>query len=469
MNKVVKNFVYNITGNIGSRLLLLVVLAFTTRAYGSEVFGQYNIALAEFSYFSMFAAMGTDSYGVYLVAKTADRAGRQKVVNDIVSVKIISGAIVAFVLFVYALLLPNSHRYTAVLSVLLVLQALDVSWVFNALQDMKISAYKSGILTVINTLFIVAFYYWGFKNVYGLLLARVFATTLTYFYILVELYRRHGFHLNLSRPSYFYYIREGAPYMVSGIFAGLNTNLDIIIMGYTVTASQTGYYSADYKLINEFVALCSVLFTTVYPLLIEKIAKNDVDYVNKLLGYLRTILLSLIIPFIILSFFYGREVLAIFFGQEYIAGFYPFVILMLFTGLLYYRELYGYVLTAAGKQPVYLRVVTISAIFNVVTNILFIPKFGISAAAMTTLGSEIINLFGMRYFARKYTNVKIQNYHLVKLIIPVAVTTGVMGILKYIGLHYIATIVICVAIYFYVYWKANVIEISLVKNLLHKN
>ena len=47
-------------------------------------------------------------------------------------------------------------------------------------------------------------------------------------------------------------------------------------------------------------------------------------------------------------------------------------------------------LLAAGKDKLCTIICIITSIFNIITNLLFIPMFGIIAAAVTTLGSQIL-------------------------------------------------------------------------------
>ena len=78
-----------------------------------------------------------------------------------------------------------------------------------------------------------------------------------------------------------------------------------------------------------------------------------------------------------------------------------FVILFTYISILYVRELYGYELTAWNLQKKYMNIVLISSLFNLISNLIFIPRFGMNAAAVNTILSEVINLFFMYRVSRK--------------------------------------------------------------------
>lgn len=469
MNKVTKNILYNFTGNIGSKVLSFLIVAITTRMFGSAIFGQFNVASAEYSYFSLFAIMGMNGYGLFLLAKEENAQKRQQIISDVCSVKTLSGIFFAGILLVYALLIPNSHNFVAPFALLLIFQASDLSWALQALQDMKLTAYGSLITIVVNAGMLATCYFAGIYSVYALIFASIFSTLVLQSLYVAYLNRKHGFSLSFHIPRYFYYVKKALPYMVSGLFAGINTNIDMVIMGYILDPQEVGYYSAGFKLVSEFVALCAVVFTPLFPMFIERIAAGEISHMNRITGFLRTILLSVIIPCTMVGVVYGKELLGLLFGAEYEAGYVAFAILMIFISLLYYREIYGYTLTAAGKQTIYLRVVSVSAAFNIVANLILIPKYGIAAAAGTTLVSELINLIGMRYYVKKLLGIRLDKDNIEKLALPLTILLVLLLLGSYFSIPYILVIAIACVVYAAMLLLFGVIQIDYLKKLISKN
>lgn len=468
MSKVTKNLFYNFTGNIGSKIVSFLVVAIITRMFGSAIFGDFNVATAEYSYFYLFSVMGMNGYGLFLFAKETEFQRRQEIFEEITTVKTLFGLLFAAILLAYAFLLPGSHRFVAPFALLLTFQATDVSWALQALQDMKLTAYGSFITIGVNLAMLAICYFLGIGSVYALIFASVLSTLALQIIFVVHLKKKHGFTLAIRRTPCFRYVKRALPYMVSGLFAGVNTNIDMVIMGYMLSSQEVGYYSAGYKLISEFVVLCAMAFTPLFPVFIEKIAAGDKDYMNRATGFLRTVLMSLIVPCTLVGVVYGRELLSLLFGQEYAAGHLAFGILMVFVALLYYREIYGYTLTAAGKQAIYLRVVAVSACFNVIANLIFIPIYGIAAAAATTLASEIINLIGMRYYVRKLVGVRLEKGNFPKLLLPLAAMLAVLVAGRFLNVMYVITVAVACCVYAALYFAVGVIEVKTVKALLKK-
>ena len=66
------------------------------------------------------------------------------------------------------------------------------------------------------------------------------------------------------------------------------------------------------------------------------------------------------------------------------------------------NSLTQYALIAVGQQRFLTRAFVIGVVFNVVTNVLLIPRYGFQAAAVTTIFSEIALLIPFYYGVRKY-------------------------------------------------------------------
>jgi O-antigen/teichoic acid export membrane protein len=105
-----------------------------------------------------------------------------------------------------------------------------------------------------------------------------------------------------------------------------------------------------------------------------------------------------------------------------------FVVLMIHVTILFIREIYGYELTAWGFQTTYMKIIMCSSLFNILANFIFIPFFGLRAAALATLISEIINVIFMRRVSKKAVDIKLEK----KYFIGIFFSSFVMGLTVYL-------------------------------------
>ncbi|MCD3364065.1 flippase, partial [Clostridium botulinum D/C] len=163
----------------------------------------------------------------------------------------------------------------------------------------------------------------------------------------------------------------------------------------------------------------------------------------------------------------SKEIIVLLFGQKYVEAYIPFVILLIYILILFMRENYGYSLNAWNKENEYLKSVVISALTNLILNLIFIPMYGIIAAAMTTLVSEILNFFIMRKYSIKIVKTNyITNF--IKVIIPVVLMGSVVWGLKYLHINVVINIVLAIVVYFIAIIITRYVTIDQLKSFVKK-
>lgn len=104
-------------------------------------------------------------------------------------------------------------------------------------------------------------------------------------------------------------------------------------------------------------------------------------------------------------------------------------------------------MNAWDREKSYLKIVTISAVVNAILNLILIPFYGINAAAITTVLSEIINFALMKKEAEKVIRVSYLKYF-VKLSPAIILMCAQILIFKYTHINVIINIITAVIIYF---------------------
>ena len=82
--------------------------------------------------------------------------------------------------------------------------------------------------------------------------------------------------------------------------------------------------------------------------------------------------------------------LRFFFGKEFVFGSLAFQIVLVGTIFIIIGQINNSVISGIGKPKAVTKIILISAIVNVLTNLIFIPKFGIEGAALATSFSYLL-------------------------------------------------------------------------------
>ena len=456
-SKILKNIFSYSMGNLISKAMLFLFNVIVARYYGSEIFGKYNYAVSVVTYFIMLANLGIQSYSVYNVAKRVDDA--EKIFREVVSAEVLLGTISSLLLVVFVLIVPINRSMVLLVGITILISSIDISWLFQALQETQYVALQLLINSLLSFFLIGLLIIGGVKAYYGLPLIVAISQLISYTVTWKSLRKKLHMKFRFTLENLLENIKNGLPFLFSGIFAAINCNIDILLLTVMTNNHIVGVYSAIYKIVNLIIMIVSFIVAPVFPQMISLYTKGDIISLENIICKLWSSLAIIIFPIVIGGFITGEKLIVYMYGNDYSGGGITFSILLLYCFVFYFRERYGYTLTMIGKQSLYMRIVLISCIFNFAFNVILIFKINIVGAAIATLISELINYTLMRYFANKYCHMKIK----IK-VFKVIFNTVIMGIVTFLlykrGVNVILNICISMMIYAILFLLTNITKIK---------
>jgi len=194
-----------------------------------------------------------------------------------------------------------------------------------------------------------------------------------------------------------YAVAISAPVIVHGISLNILSQSDRIMLTSLSSASDTGVYS----LIYNFSMITSVIAFAIDGVFIpdfnKSLGERKIEYLNERVKLFIEIMTFSTIVMILIS----PEVLKIIAPQEYWRGIDIIPPIVLSSFIIYAYTLYVNIEHFHKKT----KRIAINTIFaaglNIILNYLFIPKYGIVAAAYSTLISYTVSFFIHYYYARK--------------------------------------------------------------------
>lgn len=204
------------------------------------------------------------------------------------------------------------------------------------------------------------------------------------------------------------------------------------MLGFMKSNFEVGLYNSVYKLVNILTGITSIIFSPMYPVFIEYFNENKINELTLLINRVRRIIYIVVIPIIVVAITLSRETILTLYGLNYINATKVFTILMIYVAIFYIREIYGYELTAWGLQKEYMNIVLISSMYNIVGNLLLIPKYSITGAAINTLISECINLTFMYRLSRDTLLIKYENTFVFKVLLSGSIMILSIILIKFI-------------------------------------
>ncbi|MCD3193995.1 flippase [Clostridium botulinum C] len=469
INKIAKNLLSVGLSSLVAQLLTFLMIAYYARILSIEGFGRINLAQSIITYFTMITLFGFQTLGTREISK--NKNNKEELLGNIIITRLIV-ALICFLMVIAIAFATNKgvifRNILIVYGLTLFPLAFNIDWFYSGIQQMQHNAIynvlKSGIPFLLifilfrsekNIIFIPIF------TLCGLLFASI------YHIIVLKRKTLLKISLKINKKQIAKYVKFSIPFLVSGLLSMINCNVDSLIIGFTRSEYELGIYSSAYKIIFFLTNLIAVIFTPFFPLLISYYHEKDINNLEKVVKNLCKIVILIGVPVLIGGIILSKEIIILLFGQKYVKAYVPFIILLIYILVLFMRENYGYSLNAWNKENKYLKSVIISALTNLILNLIFIPIYGIIAASITTLVSEVLNFFIMRKYSIKIVKTNyITNF--IKVIIPVVLMAIVVLALKYFNINVMINIVLAIIVYFIAIIITRYVTIDELKGFIKK-
>ncbi|MBW2970922.1 polysaccharide biosynthesis C-terminal domain-containing protein [Candidatus Woesearchaeota archaeon] len=143
-------------------------------------------------------------------------------------------------------------------------------------------------------------------------------------------------------------------------------------------------------MITESISMVSVAFmTSMYPLMSQYFQESRglfIEIFKKSCKYM----LFLAIPIAVGGFLLREGIISVIYGTEYVQSVNALGILIWGSGFILLNTVLATVLTAINKQRVSLLITTICLSFNILLNLMLIPKLGFIGASITAVATETL-------------------------------------------------------------------------------
>ena len=201
-------------------------------------------------------------------------------------------------------------------------------------------------------------------------------------------------------------LRFGFIPMLSGLLATVNYHIDIIFLKQMGLPEELSYYSLATNIIN-YVWMIPDAFKSV--LMSKSGKKFDRENIIFSSQFSSAFIFFCFIMFAV----FGKYLLAIIYGQEFVFSYGVTLLLIVGAFSMSFFKLLGIVLVSQGRRIAHFVTLSISAVTNVVLNILLIPGMGMYGAAIASVCSyTVCGVILLIYFCRLY------NMNAVQLAIP---------------------------------------------------
>jgi O-antigen/teichoic acid export membrane protein len=232
---------------------------------------------------------------------------------------------------------------------------------------------------------------------------------------------------------------------------------------------ELGRYAAAYRFLDAVVVLAASLGGPLFPRL-SSLATSAPAEVRRILETAWRPLLALGLPLTVGTIVLSSDLVAVLFGREFAAAAPLLRLLILATLPLFWVNVANHALIAADRVWALVGIYALSALVNVVGNLLLIPRWGAAGSAVATLACEWLTLtLAVRLLGAVF-GFRLSAAGLWRYAGATAAMLGVLWVVRRLGP--VPAIALAVAVYAAALWAVGYtrsVDHRMVKNLLFES
>jgi stage V sporulation protein B len=385
-----------------AHFILRIVLG---RELGPDGLGVYTLAFTIYLFGMQFAAFGIGAALTKYVAEfLEDKVAIRNYVSSGMTSSVITGGLMGVVLFLLAPYIAISFFHVPELEGMIQLTALCYPFIaiqkavlgtLNGFRRMHLYALLNIIQNVAVVAVSISLVLLFEMGVMGAVIGFVGPTVLISALCPVLIRECIGLDMSLWNIPALRATTVFGFYVVLGNSIGfLNTQIDSILIGYYLNPTEVGIYAVAVLLAQTLTLIPSAVQRVTAPATATLYGKGDIEGVRRL--FYSTLKKSFLISVgsATLIAVFGPYIIALLFTEEYLVSYVPLLILLLGYAIGASFGAVGATLSSIGKVHIPFRISAVCAVLNVILNILLIPIFGISGAALATAATMIAD-FGI--------------------------------------------------------------------------
>lgn len=384
------NFIYRTFFDVLTIITPLVTAPYVSRVLGANGIGIYSYTSSIMSFFTMFAALGTVTYGMKEISQNRDdRKKSSRLFWEIEIMTVFTSAVCLFVWLGLSVLYKEYTPYLLALIPMLIGTTFDISWFFTGYEKVSYTVINNSIIKILSLVCLFVF----IKSkedlfLYVLLnsLASFFGSLSMWIHLPKMLVKVSFKGLKFKR-----HFKETMVYFIPTIATSVYTVLDKTLIGIITNDNyQNGYYDQAYKIIR---LVNSVVFTSVNTVMGARIAYL---FAKEKLGEIKN-RINRSMSFILLVGFgatfgvigIAEKFVPVFFGEGYepvtflIYMMSPLIIIIGVSNCLGSQYF-----TPSGRRKESAKIIVIGSVINLILNLCIIPYFKAQGAIVSSLIAE---------------------------------------------------------------------------------
>lgn len=433
--------------NTGSQIIVrlvtiifaLISIKLITNYLGTAGTGNYNTITTYINFFIVIADLGLFSVAVREIAKKPEE--EKKIITNMFGVRLVSALIASAVAILIVFLTPYSHQIKigVVIATGFLLFNL-LSSVYDVVLQTRLKMQYSALAEFLSKLISLIAIYLVVKNsgsFFWIIGTVSLSGILIFFFkwLFSKQFVSFGIRYNEKIVNWIFQLSWpiGIVFVLNNLFFKIDTLILFAIKG----AAPVGIYSVAYKVLEVTIFAGSYFASSLKPVLSQNVT-TDKDGVGNIISKSIIVMLLLATPITILSIIFSKDIIVFLSNSDFVSGSQALVILSLALPFVYLDALLGEILVASDQRRLLVRIAIFILSFNLILNLILIPRFSFVGAAYVTLVSEIVLLVINFFYTKKIIHYKVKTDQVAKIIL-ISILTFIIGLIikNSISVHFL--------------------------------
>jgi O-antigen/teichoic acid export membrane protein len=399
LRKVLRLTTRYASGEIAGRLFSVAAMMLLGHAYGVQIFGVYALAVAASWYTVPFIDFGLRHIGTRLIARypahgksIIDRVQKQRMLMAIAAIPLLA-AYAAF-----ARIPANLRLFLFLFSGTSLLYSMSLDWVAWGKERLQLQTLTRALVPCSILLFLIV----GHVRHGQVLWWAVIGNTVGYVFQILILWRwwrnterrESNEEGAQAREDVFQQLHFRRTWIMGVTwFAQMAFNsIDVLMLGLISNSEQVGLYSSAYRILTQVLVAYYWIILPLFPMLARQDPHRRQESLRpRILLTCAGLGLALAVPAVALR----RIVLVVVFGPQFATATTLVAVLAWAIPLDFITSYLNNVFLAWGMEKQVLPAIGIAAGINIISNLIFIPKYGAMAAALNTILAYFVYLVGL--------------------------------------------------------------------------
>lgn len=407
-----KNSVVPIVLNLVNKFIDFAFAAFYLRFLGPAQAGSYAYAIATAGFFDIVSNFGLNILLTRDVSQERGRASSYLLNTSVLRMG--TGIVGALPILVWVWATaqggnpPTGAEVAAIILIMIGMvfsgMAQGVTGLFYVYEKAEVPAAMTTATTILKVGFGVTALLLGYGFV-GLAAVSILTNIITLSVLAGLAFR--SFHLpgpwrvdfGLQRRM----LGKGFPLMLIHLLQTVFISIDVVLLRNLLAngAEVVGWYNSAYKWFNALQIVPSFFTLALFPVISREIQRS-LDAARRMYRLSLKLMLLLALPIAVLTTFWATPLVNLLGGAEFLPhGAVALQIVIWSIPFGWLNSVTNYVLIALGLERMQPRAFATAVAFNIIANLIFIPRFSYVAASVTTILSELALMGLFAFYLRK--------------------------------------------------------------------